>query len=369
MSFAFVPARDPSAQTRGLFTESEYRAMREFFAARPELSSTPTRRLDSLAYTLNIGVLYAKVESERFGLNAFKLLGARFAVERLIADGAISARSTIVCASEGNHGRAVAHAARAAGCASRVYVAHDISSSRARAIADEGAEVVRVAGSYDDAVRVATEDAKRNGWVVVSDTSWPGYERIPRLIMLGYTRMMDEVAAAIDARPDIVLVQGGVGGLLCAVASWCAFHWSDRQPSIVSVEPLDAACLLASARAGHPVAVEGQLTTTMAGLRNREVSPLAFAALQPIVTTYLAIDDSWAHEAIRRLGRPQGTDASIEAGASGAAALGGLLALVDDAALASTRDHLHIDEGTRVLVIVSEGVTDPDVWTRAMGRA
>jgi diaminopropionate ammonia-lyase len=228
--------------------------------------------------------------------------------------------------------------------------------------------VVRVDGSYDDAVRVATEDARTNGWIVVSDTSWEGYERIPRLIMLGYTRMMDEVAAVLDAPPDVLFVQGGVGGLLCAVASWCAFHWHDRLPAIVSVEPLDAACLLASARAGHPVAVSGALTTTMAGLRNREVSPLAFAALQPIVDTYLAIDDSWAFEAIRRLARPDGDDPRVEAGASGAAALGGLMAVLNDPDLSAARQHLQVNTSTRALVIVSEGVTDPDVWATAMGR-
>src|SRR4029453_10202080 len=170
MSFAFVSSLDHASQARGLFTESEYRSMREFFAARPTLLPTPTHRLESLAQRLNIGVLDAKVESARFGLNAFKLLGARFAIEPLIADGEIRAGSTIVCASEGNHGRAVAHAARAAGCTSRVYVAHDISSARARAIESEGAEVIRVDGSYDDAVRIATRDATRNDWVVVSDT-------------------------------------------------------------------------------------------------------------------------------------------------------------------------------------------------------
>jgi diaminopropionate ammonia-lyase len=343
--------------------------MREFFAARPSLLPTPTRQLNSLAYTLNIGALYAKVESARFGLNAFKLLGAHFAVEQLVADGAIRPGSTVVCASEGNHGRAVAHAAHAAGCTARVYAAHDISPSRARAIAGEGAEVVRVQGTYDDAVRIATEDARLNDWVVVSDTSWDGYERIPRLIMLGYTRMMDEVSATLSAPPDVVFVQGGVGGLLCAVASWCAFHWSDHLPAIVSVEPLDAACLLASARAGRPVAVDGVLTTTMAGLRNREVSPLAFAALQPIVTAYLAIDDSWAHEAMRRLAQPQGDDPRIDAGASGAAALGGLLAVLNDPALVSARQQLRLNDRTRALVIVSEGVTDPDVWAKAMGPA
>ena len=369
MSFAFVPSLDRPTSARGLFTAPEYLAVREFFASRPDLVATPTRRLNSLGYTLNIGGLYAKVESRRFGLNAFKLLGARFALEQLVADGVIRPESMVVCASEGNHGRAVAHAARAAGCTARVYAAHDISASRALAIEGEGAEVVRVDGSYDDAVRIATEDAQANGWIVVSDTSWDGYERIPRLIMLGYTRMMDEVAQELVEPPDVVFVQGGVGGLLCAVASWCAFHWNDRMPAVVSVEPLDAACLLASARAGRPVPVEGVLTTTMAGLRNREVSPLAFAALQPIVGTYLAIDDAWAFEAIRRLGNPQGDDPQIEAGASGAAALGGLLALLRDQALDSARQHLRLNEETRALVIVSEGITDPDVWATAMGRA
>jgi diaminopropionate ammonia-lyase len=369
MSLAFVPALHRPASTRGLFTASEYRDMREFFASRPDLVATPTRRLDTLGSTLNIGALDAKVESQRFGLNAFKLLGARYALEQLVADGVIRPGSVVVCASEGNHGRAVAHAARAAGCTARVYAAHDIAASRAHAIAGEGAEVIRVDGSYDDAVRIATEDAHSNGWIVVSDTSWDGYERIPRLIMLGYTRMMDEAAEVLAEPPDVLFVQGGVGGLLCAVASWCAFHWSDRLPAIVSVEPLDAACLLASARAGRPVSVDGALTTTMAGLRNREVSPLAFAALQPIVDTYLAIDDAWAFEAIRRLGDPQGDDPRIEAGASGAAALGGLIALLRDPALDSTRRHLRLNEHTRALVIVSEGITDPDVWATAMGRA
>jgi diaminopropionate ammonia-lyase len=343
--------------------------MRRFFAARPRLAPTPTHRLDSLGYSLNIGALYAKVESGRFGLNAFKLLGARFAIEQLVAGGEIRPGTTVVCASEGNHGRAVARAAREAGCTCRVYVAHDISDARANAMTSEGAEVVRVDGSYDDAVRISTEEARANGWIVVSDTSWEGYERIPRLIMLGYTRMMDEVSIAMTEPPDVVFVQGGVGGLLCAVASWCAFHWRDRAPAIVSVEPLDAACLLASARGGRPVAVEGALTTTMAGLRNREVSPLAFGALYPIVDAYLAIDDAWAFRAMRQLAQPRGQDPRIEAGASGAAALGGLMAALRDPALASVREHLRLGDLTTALVIVSEGVTDPEVWARAMAHA
>ena len=295
-------------------------------------------------------------------MNAFKLLGARFAIETLAADGQLNAGDTVVCASEGNHGRAVARAAREAGCRSRCYMAHDAAQARVDAIAGEGADVIRVDGSYDDAVRILQQDAEKNGWTIISDIAWAGYDDIPRRIMLGYTRMLDELRlpAPGSPLPDVVFVQGGVGGLLCAVASWFAFH----QPAtrVVSVEPTTAACLQASARAGRPVAVQGPLNTAMAGLRNREVSPLAFDALLPIVDAFLAIDDRWALDAMRAFARPVAGDPRIEAGASGSAALGGLLALVRDPAMASVRDQLGLTRNSRVLAIVSEGVTDPDQW-------
>jgi diaminopropionate ammonia-lyase len=359
-----------------MFSAAEYAQMRAFFAGRPALAPTPLGELPALARDLGIGRLYAKDETGRYGLNAFKLLGARFAVETLLTEGAIRPGATLVCASEGNHGRAVARAARDAGCAARVYMAHDASPSRVNAIAGEGAEVIKVDGSYDDAVRIMQAEADANQWTIVSDTAWEGYERIPRLIMLGYTRLLDEVAAQLSGIGDqgsagagafdAILVQGGVGGLLCAMASWCAFHRSEPHPRVVSVEPTSAACLQASARAGTPVAVTGPLTTTMAGLRNREVSPPAFLSLLPNVDAFMAIDDAWANEATRALGRPRGEDPAIAAGASGAAALGGLLALCRDMSLAEARARLGLSSSSRVLAIVSEGVTDPEVWRTAM---
>ena len=212
-------------------------------------------------------------------------------------------------------------------------MAHDVAQARVDAIAGEGAEVIRVDGSYDDAVRILQADAVANGWTIVSDTAWPGYERIPFLIMLGYTRMMDEIRERDRDRGrdlDAVFVQGGVGGLLCAIASWCAFHRPDCK--VISVEPTQAACLQASARAGHPVTVDGPLQTTLAGLRNREVSPLAFESLLPNVDAFMAIDDEWAFEAMRALNAN-----GIKAGASGSAALGGLLALCRDRSMQETR--------------------------------
>lgn len=335
--------------------------MRAFFAARPHRLPTPLRDLPGLARALGVARVMVKDETQRFGLNAFKLLGASFAIETLKAEGGLPPGATVICASEGNHGRAVARAAREAGCDARVYMAADAAQARVDAIAGEGATVVRVDGSYDDAVRLVSASAAANGWTIVSDTSWDGYERIPRLIMLGYTQMMQEVSD----ESDVVFVQGGVGGLLCGVASWCARHAPHR--AVVSVEPTSAACLLASARAGVPTAVTGPLTTTMAGLRNREVSPLAFESVRATVAAFLAIDDSWADDAIRRLAHPIQGDPAIAAGASGAAALGGLLAATFGPGMQQVRERLGLHAGSRVLVIVSEGVTDRARWHEVTG--
>lgn len=337
--------------------------MRAFFAERHHLQATPLTALPPLARELHLTSIAVKDESGRFGLNAFKLLGAGFTIESLIAEGALRAGDTLACASEGNHGRAVARAARDAGCESRVYMAHDAAQSRVDAIAGEGAMVVRVEGSYDDAVRVLQGEAAANHWTIISDTAWPGYDRIPFLIMLGYTRMMDEIrdqgSGIGDQREVAVFVQGGVGGLLCAIASWCAFHHPEWK--VVSVEPTDAACLQASARAGRPTAVHGPLSTTMAGLRNREVSPPAFESLLPNVDAFLAIDDEWTFEAMRELNR-----AGIKAGASGGAALGGVLAVARDPAMREVREQLNIGPNTHVVALVSEGVTDPSLWARVV---
>jgi diaminopropionate ammonia-lyase family len=203
---------------------------------------------------------------------------------------------------------------------------------------------------------------------VISDTSWDSYEEIPRLIMLGYTRMMDEIAADLGPgwRPDAVFVPGGVGGLLAAVASWCARRWSAHRPAVVCVEPVSANCLQASARAGAPVELTGPFDTTMGGLRCGEVSPAAFAAVLPLVNLYVAIEDEWAFEAMRRLARPAAPDPVIHAGPSGAAALGGLLAVLGDDALGAARDALGLGPGSSAVVIVSEGVTEPDLWRRVV---
>ena len=351
-----------------LFDAGDLETQRRFFADRPALTPTPLHDLPALASALGIGALLVKDETSRFGLNAFKAAGALFAVTTLIDRGRITAGDTLVCASEGNHGRAVARAAREAGCSARVYLSASVAPPRVAAIQGEGATIVTVPGSYDDAVRVMARDAAANGWIVISDTSWDGYDDIPRLIMLGYTRLMDEAADAWTEPPDAIFVQAGVGGLLGAVACWADLRYGRDRPRIVSVEPASATCVLASVAADRPTVLPGPFTTVMGGLRCGEMSPVAFPAISALVDGYVGIEDHWSFEAVRALARGVGSDPVVEAGASGAAALGGLMAALQDPPLAVLRDHLRLDRNARVLVLVTEGVTDPELYRMALLR-
>jgi diaminopropionate ammonia-lyase len=357
--------RTSTDAAHNLFTQDDLEAQRAFFAARPELAPTPLRRCDALAASLGVNTLYVKDETARFGLNAFKAAGAVFAVSTLVARGEVRRGDTLACASEGNHGRAVARAARDAGCHARVYMSNAAAPVRVEAIEAEGATVVLVDGTYDAAVHTMAAEAERQGWVIISDTSWPGYTEIPRLIMLGYTRIMDE----IDVVPDLVFVPAGVGGLLAAVACWTELQYpSGPKPRVVAVEPVSAACVQASVRAGVPTALPGPFPTSMAGLRCGEMSPAVFPAVATYVDAFIGIEDDYAFDAMRRLARPAAPDPVIECGPSGAAALGGVLALLQDPGLRGLAAPLGLDSTARIVVIATEGVTDPALFQRVLAR-
>ncbi len=339
-------------------------------AAHTELQPTPLRRFPALARALGVADLYAKDETHRFGLNAFKALGALFAIETLRARGELARHDTLVCASEGNHGRAVAYAARKAGCEARVYLAENVAAARAAAIESEGATVVRVTGTYEDALRKMTADVQANGWRVISDTALAGEPvSVPRLIMLGYTRLMDEAESQWlpDPPPDAIFVPAGVGGLLAAVADWTFQRFDGERPAIICVEPATAACVQFSARHGRPTTLDGPFDTAMAGLRCGEVSRAGFDTVVSGVDAFLAIDDAWAFDAMRHLASGVGGDPMVRTGASGAAALAGWLALSRDPALAEMKNKVGLGPGSRILVLVTEGVTDPALFAAVVG--
>jgi diaminopropionate ammonia-lyase len=340
----------------GFFSDADLADVRGFYAS-AGLPATPLRRLRGLARELGLGDVLVKDESQRFGLPAFKIAGARYAVARLTAS-EVATPDDLACATAGNHGRAVAHAGRLHRRRVHVYVPVGTAGARIAALRAEGADVVETTVGYDAAVRLMAEDAAANGWTIVSDTAWEGYEAIPRRIMAGYTRLMEEAAGQWgDEAPDVVIVQAGVGSLAGAVAGWLE-HFTRSRPHLIVAEPIGSASVLASLEAGRRVTLDSCEPTAMVGLRSAEVSTIAWPVLASGVDAAIAVNEALAEEAIGRLAHPSpGDDAAVVTAASGAAGLAALLALKRDPDAAPIRLALDIGPHTRVLCVVTEGQT------------
>jgi len=355
-----------------------YRRAKAEITSWPGYARTPLRTLPDLAAELELGAVALKDEAERFGLGSFKALGGAYAVadvlltelaRRGVAGQATTADLlsrryptgdiTVACATDGNHGRSVAWGAQRFGAACCIFVHATVSQGRVDAIARYGAEVRRLPGNYDDAVRAAGKEAELQGWFIVSDTSWPGYTEVPRLVMQGYRLMADEALDQWEgAPPTHVFVQGGVGGVAAAVSVQMRARL-DPPPLLVVVEPDRAACLLASAEAGALSAVPGELDTIMAGLACGEPSLLAWQELERAAAAFLEIPDEKAIAAMRSL-----AGLGIVSGESGAAGLAGLqLAAADPEARAA----LQLDGTSRVLLFSTEGATDPELYAELVG--
>jgi diaminopropionate ammonia-lyase len=331
---------------------------------------TPLRDLPEWAASAGVAVIRTKDEASRFGLGSFKALGGAYAVANLLGDAlarqgiapsatsadlvsgryrAATEKLTVTCATDGNHGRSVAWGASRFHCRCVIFVHEAVNQARVDAIAAYGAEVRRVPGTYDDAVRAAARQAETEGWLVAADTSWPGYTEVPRDIMQGYRIMADEAADQwTGPAPTHVFVQGGVGGAAAAVSVHMRQSFRPT-PRLIVVEPDRAACLLASAENGAPTAIGGDLDTVMAGLACGEPSLLAWEELGRAATAFLAIPDEAATEIVRLL-----ADRGIEAGESGVAGLAGcMLGAMDP----TNRKILELGPESRVLVFNTEGAT------------
>ncbi|MGI4953109.1 MAG: diaminopropionate ammonia-lyase [Janthinobacterium lividum] len=366
---------NPRHGTPGLVTlhAAGFRRARAEITSWPGYAATPLPSLPGLAAQAGVAALHLKDEAGRFGLGSFKALGGAYAVlgvvqaelaRRGVAPNASAAALeaghhpeshgvTVCCATDGNHGRSVAWGAQRFGASCVIFVHEAVSPGRIEAIAAYGAEIRVVPGTYDDAVHAAAEAASREGWCVVSDTSYAGYTEVPREVMQGYRLMVDEALDQVPAPPSHVFIQAGVGGVAASVA----VHVRARLPQetvLVVVEPDRAACLLESARAGAPVRLGGALDTVMACLACGEPSLLAWQELDRSAAAFLAIGDAPAVDAMRLLAAE-----GIVAGESGAAGLAGFLAAAADAAC---RAALGLGPDSRVLLFNTEGATDPALY-------
>lgn len=353
---------------------------RRWLAQWPLLSrqATPLWWLPGLASQLGVAQLAVKDESSRSVLGSFKALGAPAALIRLLArlhPALDPARLlggdyrdqvsglTVISATDGNHGRALAAAAQTVGCACVIVLHAHVSQEREDAIAAYGARIVRISGNYDASVAEAARLAAAHGWHVVSDTSYDGYEEIPRDVMQGYGTIAAEVIeqlAAQQAEPfSHVLLQGGVGGMAAGLASYLWEHNGSQRPRFIVVEPVQADCLFQSALQGSAARASGSVDSVMAGLACGETSPLAWQVLQLAVDDFLTIADSDAVAAMQTLAAGSPQDVPVVAGESGAAGLAGLQVLMRDAGMAAA---VGLNRQSRVLVVNTEGATAPSVY-------
>lgn len=339
---------------------------------------TPLVPLPEVAKELGLGEVWIKDESKRFGLNAFKVLGASYAIYRFLRGTSVGSdpsrptvkmtRYTFATATDGNHGRAVAWTAKSLGHEAVVFVPKNTVPARIEAIRGEGAKVVVVDGTYDDTVTRAAAEAAKNGWQVISDTAYPGYMQVPAWIMDGYATLFHEAIDQLDAQghkwPDHVFLQAGVGGLACAGVLFFRRRGAGKRPAMVSVEPTDADCLLESILSpdGSIRVAKGKQNSIMAGLNCGTPSLLAWPVLKSGVDFFLAVEDAFAEQAMRVLAAN-----GVTSGESGAAGLAGLLALCKEPALAESRSALGLGSEAKILLISTEGDTDPVSYRRIVG--
>lgn len=376
--------RKENGVTTQFLSDVAIKKARTFHKSFPEYRETPLRSLKDMADFLGVGGIYIKDESYRFGLNAFKVLGGSFAIARHLAkclqtdidqlDYATLTslevcrklgEITFVTATDGNHGRGVAWTARQLKQKAVVYMPKGSSPTRLANIRAEGATASIIDNNYDEAVRLAAEQARQHGWVVVQDTAWEGYEEIPVWIMQGYGTMAVEALEQLNRlgieKPTHIFLQAGVGSLAGAVQGYFASMFGSDRPKSVIVEPNLADCLYRSVLAndGKPRFVDGDMATIMAGLACGEPNTIAWEVLRDYSDMFLSCPDWVAEKGMRMLGNPLGDDERIVSGESGAVTMGVLPALLNSDDMKPAREKLGLDKNSRILLFSTEGDTDP----------
>lgn len=363
---------------------------RAFHKSFPQYAVTPLANLSGMAQHLGLRGLFVKDESYRFGLNAFKVLGGSFAMARYIADELgrdvsemtydyltsqalkdAFGQATFFTATDGNHGRGVAWAANKLGQKSVVLMPKGSVQSRFENIAKEGAKVTIEDVNYDECVRRANALAEQTAHgVMVQDTAWDGYEKIPAWIMQGYGTMACEAGEQLEEasvnRPTHVFVQAGVGSLAGAVVGYFANRYADDPPKFIVMEAQAADCLYQGAKAGDGKVrfVEGDLQTIMAGLACGEPNTISWDILKNHVSYFVSCPDWVSAQGMRMLGAPMKGDPQVISGESGAVGMGLLAALMQSADYADLRQQMGLDEHSTVLMFSTEGDTDPENYRR-----
>jgi diaminopropionate ammonia-lyase len=346
---------------------------------------SPLKGLNHLSKFLGLGGIWVKDESERLNLNSFKILGGSYAIYKQIKEvlnvkgrelsfAEITSEENreklkglvIATATDGNHGRGVAWTANKLGLRSMIYVHKNTAKARIKTIQSYGATVKIINGTYDEAVEQVTVDAKKNNWQIIADTAWEGYEKIPTWIMQGYSTMyletQEQLAALGIVKPTHIFVQAGVGSLAASVVNYYKNLFHEDSPTTIIVEPNNANCIFQSAikNEAEPFNVEIVKKTIMAGLECGNPNPIAWDILRTQADYFFSCPDYVAAKGMRVYAMPLQGDPMIVSGESGAVTLGALMFLMKQKSLENLKNELNLDADSQVLLINTEGNTDPN---------
>lgn len=366
-----------------ILSEKVSKEVMDFHKSFPMYSETPLRDMKNLASELGLGRIYVKDESYRFGLNAFKVLGGSYAIGNYLANKLGKSitempynvlvsddvreqlgEMVFVTATDGNHGRGVAWTANQLKQKSVVLMPKGSSIERLENIRAEGADASITDLNYDDAVRKANGIAEDNGWVMVQDTAWAGYEDIPTWIIQGYSTMgyeaFEQLKAIGEEKPTHIFLQAGVGSMAAAITGLFSSIYGEERPIITIVEPNKADCLYRTAEAndGQLRVVSGDMDTIMAGLACGEPCTIGWEILKDYTDFFISCPDFTAAEGMRMMGNPPRGDEKVISGESGAATLGCVAEIMTNENLAWMREKLQLNESSRVLFFSTEGDTD-----------
>lgn len=392
--FANEKARDPGYAKMDVSKfASKIEEIRNFHRRFTEYKSTPLKSLGRLSESLKVDGIWIKDESHRFGLNAFKVLGGSYAIGKYLAKElcmdinelsfeilksedvrAKLGELTFVTATDGNHGRGVAWASNKLGQKSVVFMPKGSAPARLKNIQNEGAQAFITDLNYDDTVRYAKEYAQTHKGVIIQDSVREGYEEIPTWIMLGYTTIMDEILEQLKEEgaepPTHIFLQAGVGAFPGGIAAYLAGELGGERPIITIVEPDEADCFYRSMKANEnkPLAVKGFMPTIMAGLACGEPCSLAWDILKDYGDFFVSCSDRVAVEGMKTLANPIGDDEMVVSGESGAVGLGLVKTILIDNRFQDIRKQLKLNGQSRIVLISTEGDTDPENYTKIVGN-
>ena len=323
---------------------------------------TPLISLNKLSNELSLKNIFYKDEDKRFDLKSFKALGGAYAVEKVTKG---DKDIVVATATAGNHGRSVAWGARRLGLKCKIFISEFVSKARGQAMANLGADVIKVKGNYEKSLIECIKQSTENNWQIVQDVAWKDYTLVPKYTMAGYSVMMREIVDQINnEKITHIILQAGVGGMAGAMIAGIA-RYLDNIPITIVVEPDSAACVLESIRTGKVEKIDIKRESLMGGMSCGEVSLVPWEILKYSVKHCISLPDDDIGNTMKLLGNSSFSDQKIIAGENSAPGVISLIASCEDQ---NVKEKLQLDQNSNVLIVGCEGDTDKEMYQKLISQ-